>query len=85
MLHEFEHNSGLVLDYNNLDYSSKSKQAKQLDLHIYLDSQTNIWGCLVEIISNNWVSSNVTQPSLVLILSVTKAIYTYILTWHVIR
>ena len=42
MLHEFEHNSGLVLDYNNLDYSSKSKQAKQLDLHIYLDSQTNI-------------------------------------------
>ena len=39
MLHELEHNSDLVLDYNNLDYSSKPKQAKQLDLHIYLDSR----------------------------------------------
>ena len=41
MLHEFEHNSGLVLDYNNLDYCSKSLQAKQLDLHIYQDSRKN--------------------------------------------
>ena len=42
MLHKFEHNSGLVLDYNNLYYSTKSKQAKQLDLHIYLDSQKKL-------------------------------------------
>ena len=79
MLHELEHNSGLVLDYNTLDYSSKSKQAKQLDLHIYLDSRKIFFRSLTEIITNNWVLSNVTQPRL-LILSVTKAIYTYILT-----
>ena len=44
MLHEFQHNANLVLNYNKLDYSSKSKQAKQLDLHIYLDSRKKILG-----------------------------------------